>query len=155
MKLREAIKRANSTFRYWNYRRTETTVHMTFTWACREWVRRLCFELRHNQQRRNCRMSFEGNYYEACKRIGELGAELQRVYETNAVNAELLRKEQERTGQLAGAIRHYCAQSTIGSPYGVDGLKGATAHHQMYREYFERALDGSQFSPQSDAGVKP
>jgi hypothetical protein len=48
MKLREAIKRANSTFRYWNYRRTETTVPITFASACREWVRRLCFELRHN-----------------------------------------------------------------------------------------------------------
>lgn len=58
-----------------------------------------------------------------------------------------------RIGQLEGALQYYCAQSTIGSPYGADGLKGAIAHHQGYVQYFQRVLrdtrgiqDGSQFA---------
>jgi hypothetical protein len=46
----------------------------------------------------------------------------------------------KRLGEFEGALRHYCGQTTIGSPYGAQGLKGAVAHHELYREYFERVL---------------
>ena len=49
----------------------------------------------------------------------------------------------ERLGELETAMRRYCDQTTIGSPHGADGLRGASAHHDLYREYFERVLAGS------------
>lgn len=47
---------------------------------------------------------------------------------------------------LEAALTYYIGNGgrTFGSPYGQDGLKGAIAHHQMYVEYFQRALDGKQ-----------
>jgi len=50
--------------------------------------------------------------------------------------------------RLREAINHYVSRTTIGSPYGADGLKGAVAHHEHYKAYFEQALAQGTKTPE-------
>lgn len=46
----EIVSRANSSFRYWNYRRkAPERVPLSIRWAIAEWFRRFAFEWRNNR----------------------------------------------------------------------------------------------------------
>lgn len=86
------------------------------------------------------------------KHIAKLEAALDMAGEMASERADYVNGLEPRINELEAPLRHYIEQSTFGSPYGQDGLKGAIAHHQMYAEYFERVLKGgSELETKGDA----
>ena len=66
----------------------------------------------------------------------EIDRQKEIVVRMRKLNSEVIAQRDK----LAEALRRIADMETIGSPYGIDGLNGAMAHHAVIKHMCERAL---------------